>query len=192
MPELSALHYLLLFAAGLAAGVVDAIAGGGGLITLPALLGLGVPAPLALGTNKLGSTFGSFSATRSYVRHGAVELRECVAGIVWTALGAFAGAFAVRRLDPDFLARAIPWLLAAIVLYLVFRPQLGETDRHHRMERAPFYACFGLALGFRDKGIDLPSMIVNDAIEKRNAAFLTRLHEAYPDTNLAEIYRNKF
>lgn len=150
MPELSALHYLLLFAAGLAAGVVDAIAGGGGLITLPALLGLGVPAPLALGTNKLGSTFGSFSATRSYVRHGAVELRECVAGIVWTALGAFAGAFAVRRLDPDFLARAIPWLLAAIVLYLVFRPQLGETDRHHRMERAPFYACFGLALGFYD------------------------------------------
>ncbi len=51
---------------------------------------------------------------------------------------------------------------------------------------------FDLALGFRDKGIDLPSMIVNDAIEKRNAAFLTRLHEAYPDTNLAEIYRNKF
>lgn len=150
MPDLAPAHYLLLFAAGLVAGVVDAIAGGGGLITLPALLGLGVPAPLALGTNKLGSTFGSFSATRSYVRHGAVDLRECVSGIVWTAAGAFAGAFTVRRLDADFLARSIPWLLAAIVLYLVFRPQLGETDRHHRMERAPFYALFGLTLGFYD------------------------------------------
>lgn len=150
MPELSVLSYLTLFAAGLVAGVVDAIAGGGGLITLPTLIGLGVPVPLALGTNKLGSVFGTASATWSYARHGAVDVRECVAGIVWTALGALAGAFTVRRIDPDLLAQAIPWLLAAIVLYLVFRPQLGETDRHHRMERGAFYALFGLALGFYD------------------------------------------
>lgn len=150
MPELSPLQYVLLFAAGLAAGTVDAIAGGGGLITLPALLGVGVPVPLALGTNKLGAVFGTASATWSFAQRGAVDLRECVAGIAFTSVGALGGAYAVRRLDPELLAKAVPWLLAAIVVYMVFRPQMGETDRHHRMEPPAFYALFGLGLGFYD------------------------------------------
>ncbi len=142
--------YPLLFAAGLVAGTVDAIAGGGGLITLPALLGVGLPVPLALGTNKLGAVFGSGSATWSFRQRGLVRLRDCVLGILLTAVGAFAGAFAVRRLDQDFLAKVIPWLLAVIVIYMVFRPRLGETSRHHRMERPAFYLLFGLGLGFYD------------------------------------------
>lgn len=150
MPELDAMHYLLLFAAGLVAATVDAIAGGGGLITLPALLGLGMPPANALATNKLGAVFGTASATWSFARQGAVDLRECTAGIVWTMIGAVAGAATVRSLNPDFLARVIPWLLAGIVLYLVFRPQIGDTDRHHRMERGAFFAVFGLLLGFYD------------------------------------------
>jgi len=142
--------YPLLFAAGLAAGTVDAIAGGGGLITLPALLGVGLPVPLALGTNKLGAVFGSGAATWSFRQQGLVRLRDCGAGILLTAVGALAGAFAVRRLDQDFLAKIIPWLLAVMVLYMVFRPRLGETSRHHRMERPAFYLLFGLGLGFYD------------------------------------------
>lgn len=149
-PEFSPASYLLLFVAGLAAGTVDAIAGGGGLITLPTLLGIGLPPPLALGTNKLGAVFGTTSATWHFARQGAVDVRECGRGILFTALGAVAGAFAVRRLDPALLGRAIPWLLAAIVLYMIFRPQLGETDRHHRMGSTAFYALFGLGLGFYD------------------------------------------
>lgn len=150
MPELSPLQYLLLFAAGLTAGTVDAIAGGGGLITLPAVLGVGLPIPLAFGTNKFGSMFGTASATWSFARRGAVDLRECVPGIVFTGLGALGGTYAVRRLDPGLLARSVPWLLAVIVVYMVFRPQLGETDRHRRMEPPAFYALFGLGLGFYD------------------------------------------
>ncbi len=142
--------YPLLFAAGLIAGTVDAIAGGGGLITLPALLAVGLPVPLALGTNKLGAVFGSGSATWSFVRRDLVKPRECLPGIGLTAGGALAGAYAVRRLDPELLARFIPWLLAAIVVYMVFRPRLGETSRHHRMEKLAFYLIFGLGLGFYD------------------------------------------
>lgn len=142
--------YPLLFAAGLVAGTVDAIAGGGGLITLPALLGVGLPVPLALGTNKLGAVFGSGSATWSFAQQGLVRLRDCGLGIVLTAAGALAGAFTVRRLDPDFLSKAIPGLLAVIVVYMIFRPRLGETSRHHRMERPAFYLLFGLGLGFYD------------------------------------------
>ncbi len=54
--------YLILFVSGLLAGFVDAIAGGGGLITLPALLSVGLPPQLALGTNKFQGSFGTLSA----------------------------------------------------------------------------------------------------------------------------------
>ena len=60
------------------------------------------------------------------------------------------GALAVRSVDPQFLGTLIPWLLGAIVIYMIFRPQLGETSRHHRMELRPFYLLFGLGLGFYD------------------------------------------
>jgi uncharacterized membrane protein YfcA len=142
--------YPLFFAAGLVAGTVDAIAGGGGLIALPTLLSAGLPVPLALGTSKLGAVFGSGSATWSFVQRGLVRPRACVPGILLTALGALAGAFAVRGLDPELLARVIPWLLAVIVIYMMFRPKLGETSRRHRMEPPVFYLLFGLGFGFYD------------------------------------------
>lgn len=150
VPDLPPWALLGLFAVGLIAGTVDAIAGGGGLIALPALLGCGLPAPLALGTSKLQGAFGSGSAAWSFARRGAVDLRECRLGFVLTGLGAVGGAFTVRRLDPRFLGALIPWLLGAIVIYMIFRPKLGETSRHHRLEPAPFYALFGLGLGFYD------------------------------------------
>lgn len=149
-PDLTPAVLLLLFAAGLAGGLVDAIAGGGGLITLPALLGVGVPAPLALGTNKLQGTFGSGAAAWSYARRGVVDLRACRLGFVLTAAGAVGGAATVRWLDPAFLGALIPWLLGGLVAYLALRPQLGETNRHRRMEPAAFHLLFGLGLGFYD------------------------------------------
>ncbi len=150
VPDLPPWAFLALFAAGLVAGTVDAIAGGGGLISLPVLLGLGLPAPVALGTSKLQGTFGSGSAAWSFARRGAVDPRECRLGFGLTALGALGGAFTVRLLDPQFLGVLIPWLLGAIVVYMIFRPKLGETSRHHRMEPRPFYLLFGLGLGFYD------------------------------------------
>lgn len=150
MPDLPPSAYFVLFVVGLVAGTVDAIAGGGGLLTLPALLGYGLPAPVALGTAKLQGAFGSGSAAWSYSRRGAVDLRECRLGFVMAAVGAVGGAFTVRRLHPEFLGLLIPWLLGAIVLYMAFRPRLGETSRRRRMERVSFYLLFGLGLGFYD------------------------------------------
>jgi hypothetical protein len=149
--DLPAWAYPLLFATALVAGTVDAVAGGGGLITLPVLLNLGLPPSLVLGTNKLQAVFGSGSAAWSFARRGAVEWRECGPGFALTALGALAGAYTtVRVLDQQLLGLIIPWLLGAIVIYMVFRPQLGETSRHRRWERPAFYAVFGLGLGFYD------------------------------------------
>jgi len=143
-------QYPVLFAAGLVAGLVDAVAGGGGLIALPVLLSLGLPAPLALGTNKFQSTFGSVTASWHYVQRGVVGLRECRLGIVLTFAGAVAGALAVQQIDARLLARLVPWLLAAILLYTFFRPSIGTEDHPPRMGEAAFFAVFGLGLGFYD------------------------------------------
>ncbi|MDD2762877.1 MAG: TSUP family transporter [Opitutaceae bacterium] len=142
--------YPLLLAAGFSAGLVDSIAGGGGIISLPVLLNFGLPPQLALGTNKFQSSFGSVSASWQYVRRGLVDLRSCRAGILLTLAGALLGAWAVQRVESHVLERVIPVLLAAIVVYLVFQPQLGLADRPARLGAASFSAIFGLGLGFYD------------------------------------------
>ncbi len=140
----------LLFATALIAGLVDAIAGGGGLITIPVLLGLGLPPQLALGTNKLQACFGSGSATLSFIRSGTVKLSECRTGIIYTAIGAVLGAATVQLLDPRLLRQIIPWLLIAIIIYTLLSPRMGFEDIHPRMRPAPFFITCGLLLGFYD------------------------------------------
>ncbi len=147
---LALLKFPLLFAAGFVAGLIDAMAGGGGLITIPVLLGLGMPPQTALGTNKLQGTFGSGSAMLHFVRAGAVDLSACFAGIAWTACGAGLGAVAVQSLDPVFLRAAIPLLLIAIALFMLFSPSLGMADVRERMGRRTFFLVFGLSIGLYD------------------------------------------
>lgn len=140
----------LLFLAAFAAGFVDSIAGGGGLITVPVLMSLGLPTPLALGTNKLQATFGSGSATWHYTRAGLVQWRACLRGFALTVVGAAIGTLLVQRLDDHLLRRLIPWLLLAVALLMILRPQLGEKDLHPRLKLLPFEVIFGLGLGFFD------------------------------------------
>lgn len=142
--------YPLLFVVALIAGTVDAIAGGGGLITMPALLNLGLPVPLVLGTNKFQSSFGSVSASRHFVQEKAVDLNECRIGILMTLLGAMLGAFAVQQINSHLLADVVPWMLAAILIYTLVRPAAGIHERPARMHRTGFFVLFGLGLGFYD------------------------------------------
>jgi len=140
----------LLFGAAFVAGLIDSIAGGGALITVPALMGIGLSPQVALGTNKLQASFGSGSAMLYFVRAGTVKLSDCWIGILWTAIGAAIGVWAVQLLDAMILKQLIPWLLAAIAVYTFFSPRLGEEDSHARMKGGSFYLLFGLSLGFYD------------------------------------------
>lgn len=144
------IHWPLLFATGLAAGFVDSIAGGGGLITLPVLLSLGMNPQHALGTNKLQATFGSGSAAWHYTQAGAVSLPDCVRPFLLTLTGAALGAWGVQRVDPSFLRRAIPILLIMVALYLLLKPRFGVEDLHPRLGRLSFDLIFGLGIGFYD------------------------------------------
>jgi len=149
-PSISPVLFPILFLTGAVAGLIDAIAGGGGLITIPVLLGIGLPPQFALGTNKLQATFGSASAMTHFVRAGTVDLREARAGVLWTALGAVLGSYTVQQIDPGFLRRFIPFLLLAILCYTIFTPKLGAEEVRPRLPRGLFYCCFGLLLGFYD------------------------------------------
>ena len=140
----------LLFLTGLVAGFVDAIAGGGGLITLPVMLSCGFDPQTALGTNKLQAVFGSGSASWQYTRAGVVKLPDCARGFAITFVAAIAGSWAVQRLDPVLLRRAIPIVLVLIALYVLLKPALGEADAPARMSRTHFDLLFGGLLGFYD------------------------------------------
>jgi len=140
----------LLFSTGLVAGFVDSIAGGGGLITLPVMLGIGLGPQDALGTNKLQATFGSGSAAWHYARAKTVPLKDCTRTFALTLAGAALGTNVVQRLDPVFLKRAIPVLLIGVAIYVLLKPQVGTEDLHPRIGRGWFDLVFGLALGFYD------------------------------------------
>jgi hypothetical protein len=142
--------FILLFFVGLVSGLVDSIAGGGGLIALPVLLFIGLPPQVALGTNKLQGTFGAFSASFNFVRKRLVDPRECTTGIVCTLVGAAAGALLVQIIDPAVIEPLIPILLFLVFLYTLLSRHLGYVDRAARMNQTPFYVLFGLGLGFYD------------------------------------------
>ena len=103
------------------AGVVDSLAGGGGLITLPAYLAVGLPPSLLLGTNKLSSTIGTAASTANYTRSLRLSVRAMLPAAALAMAGSALGALLALRLDPSWIR---PLLLAAlpVVAYAV----LGE------------------------------------------------------------------
>lgn len=142
--------YGLFFLTGLFGGFVDSIAGGGGIITVPVLLASGMPPHIALATNKLQSSFGSFTASFNYIHKGLVHLKDVLRGIFFTFIGASLGTISILYIDATFLNKLIPIMLIAIFLYTLFTPKLGENDRNKKMSENLFYLIFGLGIGFYD------------------------------------------
>ncbi|OAZ15239.1 membrane protein [Thalassospira profundimaris] len=141
---------VILFAVATLAGFVDAIAGGGGLITIPALLWAGVTPAQALATNKLQGSFGSFSASLNFIRKGHVDPRDMVLAIVLTFAGSALGTVLVQMLDPGILMTILPGLLILIALYFLFSPRVGDIDAHQMIGKATFAFTAGFGIGFYD------------------------------------------
>ncbi len=150
MPELTFPIFFILFAGGLLAGFVDSIAGGGGLISVPVLLSIGLPPHLALGTNKLQSSFGSFTASINYTRGGLVKIKEITSGILFTAIGAAFGTLTIQQLSADILRSIIPVFLIAAFIFLLVTKNNGTYDQSSKIQPQFFYLLFGLLLGFYD------------------------------------------
>ncbi len=125
--------YAALTATAVLTGFIDAIAGGGGLIMMPALLFAGVPPIQALGTNKLQSMFGTATAFRNFAAKGLVDWRGYNGTIATIFVGASIGVIAVQAIDPGALRLIIPLLLIAVALYVIASPRMGDEDAHQRI-----------------------------------------------------------
>ncbi|WP_243303364.1 TSUP family transporter [Geothrix oryzisoli] len=145
----------LLMLAALLAGFIDAVVGGGGLITVPALLiGLpaGTPLPTLLGTNKVVAVTGTTMAAGKFLRSGALAWREMVVPVLASALGASGGVWLTYRVHADFLKPVMLGLLVAMLAFTLLKPELGNLHApryglHHQRGLA---ALIALALGFYD------------------------------------------
>lgn len=139
----------LLFVAAVAAGFVDAIAGGGGLITVPVLLAAGVSPIAAIATNKIQGSFGTAAATWTFWRKGRIDFALLKWPLVFTVLGAALGAVTVTFVDTTWLMVLLPVMLAAIALYFLFGPKASDEDVHARLTPLAFGAVAG-GIGFYD------------------------------------------
>jgi uncharacterized membrane protein YfcA len=141
---------LVLFFTGLFAGTVDAIAGGGGLISLPVLLSMGVPPHIAFGTNKLQGMVGTLVATLKYYRHGYISMQKIYLGILFGLLGGVLGSIAAQIMSSEILRKIIPIMLFIILVYTICSPRMGQIDKKPKMNEFLFYLTFGFALAFYD------------------------------------------
>lgn len=184
--DLSILLFLLCVA--FVAGFVDSIAGGGGMLTIPALLAAGIPPTYALGTNKLQACFGSFSATLYYARRGMLNFRILPLIIVFCASAA--GSLCVQLLGNALLSKFIPFLLIAFGLYFLFSPKVSANNAAPKRLGWLHIAlgCIGFYDGFFGPGTGsffLLALLLLGACEMVEALAHAKLYNFF--TNLASI-----
>ena len=136
------------------AGFVDAMAGGGGLIQLPALL-VGLPnkeLPLILGTNKVPSIFGTAAAARNYFKNIKPDIPLTLSMMGPAFVGSMGGASLAAAVPKDFFKPFIVFLLIAVAIYTWVKPELGMSEnlKYTHKKRLVIVAIIGLLIGFYD------------------------------------------
>ncbi|MFC4075317.1 TSUP family transporter [Salinithrix halophila] len=142
--------FLLLFLVAILAGWVDTIAGGGGMLTIPAMLLVGIPPSVAVSTNKLQGSSGTFIATLFFIKKKAIDLKSMWLSIVMVFIGSIVGGWLVLHIDPKYLVMILPFLLIAIGLYFLFSPNVENKDRPMKISISVFALAIAPILGFYD------------------------------------------
>lgn len=141
---------LMLTTVAAVAGFIDAIAGGGGLLTIPAMLLANIPPVLTLGTNKLQAASGALAASITMIRKGVVSPSKMKLAIAGAFIGSVLGTIAVQMSPPDMLEKLIPFLIAAIGIYTLFAPSLGEVEAEPRVSESTWQRVVAPLIGFYD------------------------------------------
>ncbi|WP_087021788.1 sulfite exporter TauE/SafE family protein [Thaumasiovibrio subtropicus] len=135
------------------AGFIDAVAGGGGMLTIPALLWIGLPPHVALGTNKLAASFASSTAAFTYYRKKLFTPKFWILSFVATLFGAIAGTLFVDIISTVWLEKALPLIILAVALYTLWHPQ-PKGNSHQLPEKNSALTkkqiSQGVTLGFYD------------------------------------------
>jgi len=140
----------LLFLSAMLAGFIDTLAGGGGLITLPALLASGVPPLFALGTNKFQGTAGTATATLMMLRSRRIQWADIKMLMLMSFIGAATGSFLVQLFDTSVLAFVIPVVLSAIAVYFLFYPLILSRLAKVKISARLFKSGLVPGIGFYD------------------------------------------
>ena len=149
--DISLWVYLALFCVALVAGIIDAIAGGGGLITVPALLAAGLSPAEALATNKLQGCAGTLSASYHFVRKGQVKLSDMILPITMTAIGSVLGTILVSYIDSRLLLKAVPIILIGVAIFFLFLPKVQPYIASKVvLSNTQFALIIGTSIGFYD------------------------------------------
>ena len=154
LSDISTLTLVFILVAAFSAGFVDAIAGGGGLIQLPALL-ISFPdrevAEVA-GTNKLGSIFGTSAAALNYRRNIKTDPKLLLAMVLPAFIGSGSGSLLATQISTEQLKVAIVVMLVAVFVYTLARPELGKVEvlKGAAKRQRTVGAVAGLTIGFYD------------------------------------------
>jgi len=122
----STIAFLLL--AGFIAAFIDSTVGGGGLISTPALLALGLPVNFALGTNKLAASMGGLMSVFSFWRAGKINQKVAISLMPLSFLGSALGAYVVYLLPEQLMKNVIVVLLVAVAVYTYRRKDWGDVS----------------------------------------------------------------
>ena len=136
-----------------AAGFIDSIAGGGGLIALPSYLFIGLSPYYAFGTNKFSASCGTLLSTIRFIRNKQVNYKSALISVAGALIGSFLGARLALSLDEKYLKYFLVIFLPIIAVFVVTRRKFGETDRSHLLSNIKMIflsAASGLIIGAYD------------------------------------------
>lgn len=140
----------IMMAVAFAAGFLDTIAGGGGLLTVPALALAGLDPAAAVATNKVNSSMGLTAAAAAFARKGAYRDAASWRFAAGAAAGAVAGALALSSVPTAWLTLAMPVVLIVIAVYFALTPALGDKDRAPRLTVGVAAGVFAPLVGLYD------------------------------------------
>ena len=143
-------QYIVLFIISVIAGWIDSIAGGGGILTLPALMACGLPPHLALGTNKVQGSCGSLSALMVHIKKKTFTLKEARAGFIYSAVFGALGGVIAQVVSAKVLNYIIPALLAGIAVFMLINPKGALENKTRKISAGLFFALAGISIGFYD------------------------------------------
>jgi len=137
---------IFLCIAGLLASFVDSIAGGGGLISIPAFMLAGLPPHMVLGTNKFSATAGSFTSSLKFIKSDKANFKLLKYLIPFTFIGAMLGVKAVLNIDQKFLNGLVLVLIMFIGIYTFFSKSLGLENKFYGLTKKSVAYGVNLAL----------------------------------------------
>ena len=146
------LKIIIVCLAGFLGAMVDAIVGGGGLITIPALMATGMPTHFALGTNKFASSMGTISSAYHYYKSGEINFKMLKYLLPLSLIGSAIGVYSVLHVDPEFLKGLIIVMVLIIGTYTLLKKDLGLTNKFSGLSKKKILQGMALALvlGFYD------------------------------------------